>query len=69
MGKFNEWAKEWLGVSDEQLNCDHYPEGEFVAAEFKNECDRCGLNIMTDRDLGSAKAAWDARGKYDPRTK
>jgi len=61
--KFNEWAKEWMGVSDEQLNCHHvFPV--FQQSDDMN-CDTCSITYAEIGQIDAAKAAWDARGKYD----
>jgi len=54
--KFNEWAKEEFGVSDEQFRCNH-------GGYFLGSCMQCKIDHGVVTKLKTAKAAWIAATK------
>ena len=58
--KFNEWAKEYFGVSVTTLKLvvGRYPE-------YYSDRKHRRVDYETEFCMRAAKAAWDARGKYD----
>ena len=54
--KFNEWAKEYFGASDLQVDCDHKWSYEYF-------CSYCELSDQKCRHTQVAKAAWIAATK------